>query len=203
MQDTDIELFFRFLGYGPIKTAKVWFVGIEPGGVRNAFVNEQDGISLNGEDLLYDASIPTPAQAERETRVWTCSRAMAEALGVNDAYFMSNMAPLPRPSEGAVHEGVSSAEYATKVTSEYIPRLCAAIESCSPKAVIFHGKGAFRSYGIAKALGLDRAAKPQITNGFEIYEDRKIIVCGNFSRGSNFSNAQMSSMTEKLRDWLR
>lgn len=203
MQDTELELFFRFLGYGPIQIAKVWFVGIEPGGERKAFVNDQDGIRLKGEDLLYDSSIPTPARGERETRVWKCSRVMAEALGVSDAYFMGNMAPLPRPSESAVHDGVSGAEYATKVTSEYIPRLCAAIESCSPKAVVFHGKGAFRSYGVAKALGLDRAIKPKIIHGFEIYEDRKVIVCGNFSRGSNFSNSQMSLMTEKLRDWLK
>lgn len=202
MQDGDIELFFRFMGYGPIQTAKVWFIGIEPGGESHAFVKDQDRITVNGEELLYDASIPTPVGAERETRVWACSRQMAAALGVSDAFFMSNMAPLPRPSEANRHEGISGAEYTEKVACEYIPRLCAALNECAPKAVIFHGKGAFRAYGVGKAFGLDHTVKPEITHGLEIYEDRRIVVCGNFSRGSTFTNAEKGYVTEKLRGWL-
>lgn len=203
MQGGDIENFFRFMGYGPIQTAKVWFIGIEPGGESHAFVKDQDVITLNGEELLYDASIPTPAEDERETRVWSCSRQMAAALGVGDAFFMSNMAPLPRPSEQNLHDGISSAEYTRKVASEYIPRLCAAIDGCAPKTIIFHGRGAFRTYGVAKALGLDHTDRPEFTAGLEIYDDRRIVVCGNFSRGSTFTNAHKSYVTEKLRGWLR
>lgn len=201
MQSSELELFFRFLGYGDIKTAKVWFIGIEAGGSLHPFQKDQSQIKIDNETLMYDETLPVAAYGT-ESRVWTCARDIAQFSVVGTDYFLGYMAPLPRQRETVLHTLIEQPEYVMKVRNEYIPRLYAAYRLLKPAAVVFHGQGAFRTYQVKKAFDLSNGQQPKTVRGIHVYGDRRIMVCGNFSRGTAFDNSHKQYVAEKLRAWV-
>lgn len=201
MQSSELELFFRFLGYGDIRNAKVWFIGIEPGGSPHPFQKDQEQIKVGDETLMYDEILPVASNGT-ESRVWTCAREIAQLSGLDVDYFLGYMAPLPRPCVKALHTLIGQAEYVMKVRKEYIPRLYAAYRLFKPAAVVFHGQGAFRTYQVRSVFDLSNGLQPETVRGVHVYEDRRIMVCGNFSRGTAFDNRHKQYVAEKLSTWV-
>ncbi len=117
-------------------------------------------------------------------------------------YFLGYMAPLPRRGEQVLHTLIAQPEYVMKVRQEYIPRLYAAYRLFKPAAVVFHGQGAFRAYQVKSAFDLSNGPQPETVRGIHVYEDLKIVVCGNFSRGNVFDNRHKQYVVEKLRTWV-
>lgn len=96
------------MGYGDIQSSRIWFVGIEPGGGWHKFVRDQAELSMDGETLLYDPKIPTRTPEGKTNPVWRrCQYISSQVLGEEPTFFMSNMAPLPRPSESHQHAVIS------------------------------------------------------------------------------------------------
>lgn len=198
MKKEDVEDYFHFLGYGDIKKAKIWFIGIEPGEnkkQRSEF-NQQSKheINVEGERLTHDLEFPSKGN----TRVWSCSRDLAGS----EPYFIGNMAPLPRHTEQIPHSLMADPrQYIEKVCREYIPRLHKAYEHHAPAVLIFHGKGAFKTYQVATEFSL-KDEERHTEGGISFYDRHKIIVCGNFSRGRNFNNHQKARVIQKIKTWL-
>ncbi len=142
----------QFLGYGDPRS-RVWFVGIEEGGNSNETqpATHQD-LQIGDLQFTYDPTLPVATA--RESSVWRISRQLAQAADVGCGYFLSNMAPFPRPSIRTALAGLKADVYTQLVREVRIPLLGAAIQELRPAAVVFHGKSAWRSYRVREHFGL-------------------------------------------------
>lgn len=136
----------QFLGYGDPRS-RVWFVGIEEGGNFNETQPAaHKGLRVGDLQLTYDPTLP--AATGRESSVWRISRQLAQGAELGSGYFLSNMAPFPRPSIQTPLAGINADLHMQLVREVRIPLLGAAIQELRPAAVVFHGKSAWRSYRV-------------------------------------------------------
>lgn len=142
----------QFLGYGDPRS-RVWFVGIEEGGnFTETHRATHAGLQVGDLQLTCDPSLPVATG--RESSVWRICRHLAQVAGVGSGYFLSNMAPFPRPSLSTPVAGIEPGAYVKLVREARIPLLGAAIQEFQPAAVVFHGRTAWRSYLVREHFGL-------------------------------------------------
>ena len=207
--DQEIDKIFRMMGYGDISKAKIWFMGIEAGGTAiPGEIVEQERVPGLDETLFYDSTDPfdlKESAGNGESPVWRRTKLIARAVFGHDqkgACFMGNMAPMPRPHENILHEHFfQPKEYITKVKKDYVPRLFLAAQKFHPTAIVFHGKGAFRTYGVAETFGLGThttVGTPE--KNIFVYPENKVILCNNFS--TRFSNYEENLIIETLKSWV-
>ena len=150
--DSEQAYRLQFLGYGDPRS-RVWFVGIEEGGnFTETHRATHEGLQVGDLQLTYDPTLP--GATGRESSVWRISRHLAQAAGVGSGYFLSNMAPFPRPSILTPLAGIEAGAYLQLVREARIPLLRAAIQVFQPAAVVFHGKSAWRGYRVREHFGL-------------------------------------------------
>lgn len=208
MKTADFDFLFRFLGYGEIAKAKLWFVGLEPGNKLNEHYLEENlspiDFDFPGEQLplLIDSQLPRQIDSQlprqKPTRVWPVCRKIAERVGIKEAFFMSNMAPFPYPSLRKHDCGTADeTAYKTRVMQEYLPRLLKAKEHFKPSAIVFHGKSYYRALGVQSVFGaLVNTGTP--CGHVEIFDRQRIILSTNFSR---IANHDIDRITEVLKKW--
>lgn len=142
----------QFLGYGDPRS-RVWFVGIEEGGnFTETHRATHAGLEVGDLQLTYDPSLPVATG--RESSVWRICRHLAQVAGVGSGYFLSNMAPFPRPSISTPVAGIEPGAYVQLVREARIPLLGSVIQEFRPAAVVFHGKSAWRNYRVREHFGL-------------------------------------------------
>lgn len=196
MEQRQLDEWFSFLGYG-CPDSLLWFVGIEPGGDQ-AFepMPPQDKYRFNNMDLLYDKNIP-----EDKNRVWNVSKELASIC--KQDYFMSNIAPLPRPNENIKLVGINNIkDYRARVISERVPRLKSIHESNPKRVTVFHGAGARSIYKVLEAFDLNLNDSQREDTGLIIYETKRLIFTHNFSRGYSFPNSNVKYVSSLLNKWL-
>ena len=110
---------------------------------------------------------------------------------------MSNMAPLARPSIKNVLPGKASwPAYRQLVAQERIPALKLLIKHFQPRVVLFHGKAAWRDYGVRETFGLQTRL-----GELHVYPNERLLLTPFLTRG--FSNLNRDRVVELLGDWLR
>lgn len=208
LSEEDVDYFFRFMGYGPLLTAKVWFIGIEEGGeMRKPLEGEEpfDKIEIDGEVLNYEGNSNLSSFMGRPKKeispVWEVGYAIARDLELDDTkyVFIGNMAPFARTKEIAEHKFGTPADYNERVKKKYIERRYRLWKRLRPKAVVFHGAGAFRDYGVAEVFGLK--SPQQDPAGLNVYELQKIIQTKSFSRAFPIKADQ--AIVARIREWLK
>lgn len=148
MNEENGEYRWKFFGYGnPDST--LWFVGIEEGGSLESNRIRKDHPNIPGTDFTYDPDLPTGSQP-----VWNRYRDLAAALGVGNAYFMTNLAPFAKPQESHGLGFIGKNEYQDLVIKRRVQELKSLIERFKPRAVLFHGKGAWQRYRVREAFDL-------------------------------------------------
>jgi hypothetical protein len=141
-----------FLGYGN-PASRVWFVGMEEGGEWGvAQPSAHQVLHMGDVSATYDPVLPVAET--RESSVWRISRQLAQAVGAGDDYFLSNMAPFPRPSLRSPLPGIHPVTYDSLVREVRIPWLITLLRGLRPAAAVFHGKSAWRRYGVRESIGL-------------------------------------------------
>lgn len=146
MDQDVIDYRFNFFGYGDL-ASPLWFIGIEEGGDlhSNAVF---DSPKIPGTHYFYDPNMPTKA-----AQLWGVYRNIARAVGAS-SYFMSNMGAIAKPTD-AGDRSMLPGDYTALVRQGRIPVLRQLIERYRPRAVVFHGKGAWTRYAVREAFELD------------------------------------------------
>lgn len=183
----------QFLGYGN-PSSPVWFIGIEEGGEwGEAKPEAHRALHLDGRSAAYDPRLPVADG--RESSVWRISRQLAHAAGVGEAYFLSNMAPFPRPALTSRLAGIDACEYVRLVRDVRMPWLIGWLRALRPSAVVFHGKTAWRAYGVREALEL-----PLCDARVQLHPDHGLAFAPFFSRRLGIlSKADIEALTAFLR----
>lgn len=186
-----------FLGYGN-PASRVWFVGMEEGGewgVEQADAHQM--LQLGDVSATYDPVLPVAET--RESSVWRISRQLAQAVGAGDDYFLSNMAPFPRPSLRSPLPGIDGTAYTRLVSKVRIPWLIALLRELRPAAVVFHGKSAWQRYGVRESIGL-----PVQQGRVLLYPDHGLAFAPFFTRRHGILSASdIGALTGFLRDAVR
>jgi len=189
------DYLFRFFGYGD-PSSPLWFVGIEEGGEPDKPL-QADGhssLALGGDALFYDPKLPEWESGDRKP-LWSKYRDISQRAGNGTGYFMSNMAPLARPSVTHPLHGVSWPAYRQRVIQERIPMLRGLLAEFRPKAVLIHGASAWRTYMVREAFDL-----PALTGRIQSHPDRGLIFTNFLLRG--FPNTDRDAVVGILRQWL-
>jgi hypothetical protein len=189
------DYLFRFFGYGN-PASPLWFVGIEEGGDpgQPPKTEAHSSLTLDGDALFYDPELPKQERGERRP-LWAKYRDISHRADNGDGYFMSNMAPLARPSVAHPLNGVSWPVYRQRVIQERIPMLRALILAFRPKAVLVHGAGAWRTYMVREAFDL-----PLPAGRIQSFPDRGLVFTNFLLRG--FPNTDRDAVVAVLRQWL-
>src|SRR3546814_470741 len=148
MDKQNIEYRLNFFGYGN-PASLLWFVGIEEGGSVDSNEIRMDHPKIPGTDFIHDPELP-----EGSSPVWNSYRKLAPALGVDGAYFMSNLAPFARPQMSVDRGLMEKAGYQNLVKNRRVPALKALIERFRPRAAGFHGQGKWQQYLVREAFGI-------------------------------------------------
>ncbi len=159
-----IEYRLNFFGYGN-PASLLWFVGIEEGGSVDANEICMDHPKIPGTDFIHDPALP-----KESSPVWNSYRKIASGLAVDGAYFMTNLAPFARPQMSVDLRVMDKAEYRNLVEDRRVPALKALIERFRPRAVVFHGKGAWQQYRVREAFGL-----PLKSERIQAYPEQRLV----------------------------
>ena len=195
--DLALNYFFRFFGYGNPESP-LWFIGIEEGGVSggNPAVDSHSSITLSSGTYHFDPNLPCESGAAKSP-LWAKYRNISMRAGNGPNYFMSNMAPLARPSiKNVLPDNVSWPAYRKLVAKERIPALKSLIQHFQPRAVLFHGKAAWRDYGVRETFGLQT-----LSGELHVYPNERLLFSPFLLRG--FSNENRDRAVDLLSDWLR
>lgn len=189
------DYLFRFFGYGNPESP-LWFIGIEEGGASGGMPasGSHASVTLPSGAYYFDPKLPSECEAMKSP-LWVKYRNISMRAGNGSNYFMSNMAPLARPSIKDVLPSVSWAAYRQLVANERIPALKALIRHFQPRAVLFHGTTAWRAYGVRETFGLQ-----PLTGQMQAYQNERILFTRFLLRG--FANKDRDSAVQTLKDWL-
>lgn len=192
------EYLFRFFGYGDPKSP-VWFIGIEEGGEQGVGPKPEGHatVQLEGESFHYDPKLPSHPGSP----VWSVARELAAAAGVPGRYFLSNMAPFARPRESDALNDIVPSEYHTRVRTERIPALLRLARHLGAKALVFHGKGAWRRYDVQTAAGLTLSERTPAGSRVLAFARERVVLSGSFSRGTAFTRADREAAASVLHEW--
>ena len=196
MDDEDRSYLFRFLGYGN-PASPLWFVGIEEGGEQGQLPvrGAHRPIELPSGRYFHDPKLPTIPSDARPWRIWRKYRDIAERAGTGSNYFISNMAPLGRPSTNVKLMGVDGASYRDRVRRERIPALRELAGQFQPRAIVFHGSGAWRDYQVRESFGV-YLQKGQI----QFCDEQRLLFTPFLTQG--LSNADQDRVVEILKGWM-
>jgi hypothetical protein len=164
MDKQNIEYRLNFFGYGN-PASLLWFVGIEEGGSVDSNEIRMDHPKIPGSNFTHDPELP-----EESSPVWNSYRKLASALGVDGAYFMSNLAPFARPQMSVGLDFMTGPQYQRLVKNFRVPYLNLLIERFRPRAVVFHGKGAWQQYRVREAFGL-----PLKNERIQAYPEQRLV----------------------------
>lgn len=164
MDKQNIEYRLNFFGYGN-PASLLWFVGIEEGGSVDSNEIRMDHPKIPGTDFMHDPELP-----DGSSPVWNSYRKIASALGVDGAYFMTNLAPFARPQISVDLGPMGGPGYRNMVEKLRVPALKQLIERFSPRAVVFHGKGAWQQYHVREAFGL-----PLKSERIQAYPEQRLV----------------------------
>jgi len=174
LADNDVLQWFDFLGYGNPK-ARLWFVGIEPGGTAACGPPQiLEKCSLQGDfsrTLYYD---PKPSKEDRSP-TWTmieeilkyadCNQRDPDCQSIWERVMLANMAPLPRPSMKEDHGDIEQ-EYVQKVRKHRIPQMKYFFDNLPRlRAMIFFGSTAWRRYAVPGAFGINTVECERLSSG--------------------------------------
>lgn len=188
---------FRFFGYGNPESP-LWFIGIEEGGASGGMpaAGSHSSVNLPSGIYYFDPKLPCESETAKSP-LWAKYRNISARAGNGVNYFMSNMAPLARPSIKDVLPGnVSWPAYRQLVAQERIPALRSLIQHFQPRAVLVHGKAAWRGYGVRETFGLQT-----LSGELHAYPNERLLLTPFLLRG--FSNANRDRAVELLSGWLR
>jgi hypothetical protein len=189
MDERFIDYRLNFLGYGDPQS-RLWFVGIEEGGSLDSNLQIHDHPKIPGTNYMHDPELPIES-----ARVWDRYRDIATHVGAGSAYFMSNMAPFARPQEHISLGSMNESQYRDLVIHQRIPALRQLIDRFQPRAVLFHGKGAWQRYQVRELFGLT----PK-TGRVQDYPVRRLVFTNFLTRGFNKTDQEV--VEALLRDWL-
>lgn len=202
---TDLDAWFSFIGYGDPK-APVWFIGIEEGGDQDSIGPDtsHEAWTFGKETLTHDG-LP-----EGHNLVWDTARELMEqasAPGTPAAYFLSNIAPVPRRNISVQHHGLDQAAYKKRVITERVGRLRRIAESPDAPIMVFHGVAAWRGYRVLQQFELDerevRSRNTGVPQGLMVVDRPRMILCPTFSWGRrHFADEQRLDVIKRLREWI-
>jgi hypothetical protein len=89
---------FQFFGYGNPESP-LWFIGIEEGGASGGIptAGSHSSVTLPSGIYHFDPNLPCESETAKSP-LWAKYRNISARAGNGVNYFMSNMAPLARPS---------------------------------------------------------------------------------------------------------
>ena len=190
---------FRFLGYGSLKSP-LWFIGIEEGLPKGKSLTSKEPCKHSTLVLptglhCYDPHLPVAEGVE--SSVWRICREVAKQAGSEGHYFMSNMAPLPRNAMAMRHPDLDEDAYRKQIIDQRIPTLAALIQKFLPRAVVFHGRSAWKQYRVREKFGITLSE-----DRIQSCQEGRLVFTNFFSRRYGlFGPQDQQSLVNLLTDW--
>lgn len=200
MDQKSVDYLFRFFGYGD-PSSRLWFIGIEEGGAEGAAPVTQGHIPFEVDGMRFHRD--GEVQTDNKNGVWRTYKQIAQESGLGLNYFMSNIAPLARKSVSTELTTVGAKDYAVRVRTERVANLKRLVEHFAPAVVVFHGKTAWRDYGVQEAFGLQRIPALPGAPRVLAYPDAGIMLTNFFTtRYGSFSTSDREHVIRYTRQWL-